>query len=63
MTNSNKSARPWQCRIGWHDWDYFHMAVTFIQAFGYRDPCVSRRCLRCGTLRMWTNEKEWVFRL
>lgn len=52
-----------RCRLGLHDWTYFHMAPLFIEAFGKNDPCVSRICERCRMMQAWTAQRKWVHRI
>lgn len=43
--------RGWLCKLGFHRWNYWHMAVSFIQMLP-NEPNVCRHCEHCGWMEM-----------
>lgn len=46
------------CKLGLHDWDYWHMSVPFIQG-SPEEANVCRSCDRCGWMEVTSDGKAW----
>ena len=50
------------CKLGWHVWRYWHMAVSFIAAFPERVN-VERTCQKCGRMESACRDGTWNHRI
>ncbi len=50
------------CKLGIHAWNYWHMAVSFIQMLP-KEPNVCRNCVHCGWMEMTHDGRKWLGRV
>lgn len=51
-----------RCKLGLHDWQYWHMAVSFIEMLP-KDANVCRDCRRCGWMEKTDDGFSWKGRV
>ena len=54
--------RGWLCKFGFHRWQYWHMAVRFIQMLP-KQANVCRDCVHCRWMEMTDDGRKWKWRI